>query len=203
MTILLAKRQLDPIIFARFLFEKWPKGRIGGSIVRDAKLPGFVNLTLDRFDCRREQTHIRIVNGQENGNQRLTPHVPKIAPKRHGIEGVKARPPSRITGGDTRIAFGFARRCVHEQIGEARCEFLQREMMLERPPRRRAQPDGQGPLGEAALDRARESVWIFRRYEQSIHFVPYPFRDPADIGADDDLAETHRFQNRDRHRFVA
>ena len=140
MTILLAKRQLDPIIFARFLFEKWPKGRIGGSIVRDAKLPGFVNLALDRFDRRREQTHIRTVNGQENGNQRLTPHVPKIAPKRHGIEGVKARPPFRITGGDAPILLRFAGRGVHKHAGKVGHEFLQGEMALESSPRRRAQP---------------------------------------------------------------
>jgi hypothetical protein len=46
-TVLLAEDEFDPRIARRDFFEKRPDFRMGRSIVRDAKFPVFVELTLE------------------------------------------------------------------------------------------------------------------------------------------------------------
>ena len=93
-------------------------------------------------------------------------------------------------------------RQILEQTGETGRESLQSEMALECSSRARAEMGDEGLIGDTALDRPGQSLGIFRRHQQAVHFVPNPFRNAADIRADDDFAEAHRFQDCDWHRFV-
>ncbi len=159
MTIFLAEDQLDPAILTRLLFEKWPDGRVCRSVIREAKLPSLVKLTLNRFNRRFEQMQIRIINRHQDRNQWLPPQVPKITLKRDRIDRVKPRHPITVTGRDAPIVQHLfpGRRRVHEQTSKVRGEFLESEMALKSSSRARSQLRGELPIGDASLDGARQS----------------------------------------------
>ena len=90
-----------------------------------------------------------------------------------------------------------------QQFREARRETVQGKMAFERPGAGRLKSVHHLTIGRAIRQRFRQRFGIFLLREEPVHSVPQPFAHAADIRADHGLAEPHRFQDRDRHRFIA
>src|SRR5262245_7485278 len=66
MTILVAKEDFDPTIFAGQLFQKGFDSEISGGVVGYAHFPVFINLSADRRDGPLEKFQVAIVDRQDD-----------------------------------------------------------------------------------------------------------------------------------------
>ena len=81
-----AESHLDPRLCRSHLFEPGPDLRIGRSIVRDAKLPAFVNLLMHGCDRGLERGQVGVVDRLKNRNQRLHAQLPELSSQSHLVD---------------------------------------------------------------------------------------------------------------------
>ena len=98
-TVLLTKRHFDAGIATFFLLKEWPHAWIRRSIIGNTKFPALVELPLDGFNRGRENFQLRIVDGKNDGNERLPSDRTDAAAQGHPVargRGVKLRDPILI-----------------------------------------------------------------------------------------------------------
>ena len=97
--------------------------------------------------------------------------------------------------------FGPAR--LLEQRREAHREPINRKVTLECAPRRETQLPSERTIASAACNCIRQSLRILRRRQQTVQLMVNPFTDAANVRADNYFSQTCRFNDRNRHCFVA